>query len=211
MIKSVIFDSDGVVVDTTEYDYEAWKKTLLENGVNLSMQEYKGFLGMKGQEVVKKCIVGVSDELAVEIYTQKENYFASLVDKRGVKTIPRVVQFIKKIKRDVKIALATASPSRKIDLVMNKVKLKNFFDAIVTADDVKKGKPNPELFLKAAQKLGIVPAEGIVIEDAPNGVAAAKAGGFRCVAITTTHERKELREADYIINTFDEFKMEWLR
>lgn len=212
MIKAVIFDSDGVVVDTTQYDYDAWKKTLSEYGIDLSFPEYKVFLGMKGTEVVKKYLPHFSEDSALAIQNKKEDYLVSLVQRKGVQMIDGALDFIKKLKsKKIRIALATASPVKKLDAIMSALQIRNRFDAIVTADDVSKGKPNPEIFLKAAKKLGVSPRESIVIEDAPNGVEAAKSGGFTCVAITTTHQQKELRGADHIIDSFSDFKLEWLK
>ena len=212
MIKAVIFDMDGVVVDSINYDYEAWRDTLLKLGVSISFKDYKCFTGMKGTEIVKFYAPNLSEEDLMKFQTLKENFFINLINKNGIKPVNGVLDFINSLKKKgYKVGLATAAPTDKLNAVLTALKIKNIFDAMVNADEVKKGKPHPEIFLKAADKLHVPPAESIVIEDAVNGVKAAKAGNFLCVAITTSHSAKDLKEADHIINGYGQFDWSWLK
>ncbi len=213
MIKAVIFDMDGVVVDSTSYDFAAWKRLFSEFGLELSFATYKSFLGMLGRDIVKKLMNReLTKNEAKTFEDKKEQYFIEAVGKGDLKAIDGLLKFLDElVKANYELALATAGSRMKVAAVLKKLNLEKYFGVIVTADDVIRGKPSPDIFLKAAEGLKYSPAECIVIEDAPNGVAAAKAAGMKCIAITTTHEGDELKSADKIIGSFDELTAEMLQ
>ena len=105
------------------------------------------------------------------------------------------------------MALATGASREKLEFILKKFQIKQFFDAIITADDVENGKPDPEVFLKAAQKLGVDPENCIVMEDASNGAEAAKAAGMACIAITSTRGKNQLQKADLVVNSYQELNI----
>ena len=212
MIKAVIFDMDGVVADSTKCDFTAWRMIFSEFGSDLSFDTYKSFLGMKGIEIAKRYFPDISDDKAAGLQNKKEVYFIDCIEKEGLTATKGLVSFLDLIqKHNYHIALATAAIRDKAEAVLACLNLRSYFNVIVTSDDVSKGKPDPEMFLKAGTKLNAQPQECVVIEDAPNGVEAAKSGGMRCVAITTTHDNAELKEADLIIDSFDHLKLGILR
>ena len=207
MIRAVIFDMDGVIVDSTECDFLAWKRVFDDAGVKFSRSRYKASMGKRGVEVVKACMPWeVGDEEAQSFQDKKLQYFMEeCIEKKGIKMIEGIGEFVELVmKNDYQVALATAAVKERAEVVLEFTNLKEYFPVVVAGDQVSKGKPDPETFLKAAEKLGRAPEECVVIEDAPNGVRAAKAGGMKCIAITTTHSKDELGEADKIIDSFDE-------
>jgi beta-phosphoglucomutase family hydrolase len=205
MIKAAIFDMDGTVIDSTESDYLAWKKILEDYKIELSFREYLNVLGAKGSEIVNRYLDLDTSETR-HLLDQKEEYFKSLVNEKGLRSIQGVESLLNEIKGlNVKTSLATGAGKEKLDFIFQKVNLRNYFDVVITADDTKVGKPDPEVFLTAAIKLNTLPSDCVVFEDAKNGVKAAKNGGMKCVAIVTTHHPNELQEADLIIKSYSEF------
>lgn len=206
MIKAVIFDMDGTVIDSTESDYLAWKKVFEEYEVDFSYQEYQKVLGAQGSEIVPMYL---APSVRQEALDKKEYYFKALVEERGLNFVPGVESLLEAIKdMNIKTSLATGAGKDKLTFIFEQVKMKEYFDVVITADDTKTGKPAPDVFLNSARRLNILPSDCVVFEDAENGVKAAKAGGMKCVAITTTHEKKKLQEADLIIRSYSEFDMQ---
>lgn len=206
MIKGAIFDMDGVITDNKEQDFTAWKRVFADFGIDLTFDGYKSFTGMKGEEIVKRYIrLGAGDEEATELTLRKENYFIEEIKKNKIEPTEGVVRLLNDLKAaGIRMGIGTAAMKFKANAILEELGLKDFFDIIVSAEEVKKGKPDPETYLKVAQELGFETEECFVIEDAPNGIEAAKNGGIKCIAITTTHKRSELGQADRIIDSFDE-------
>lgn len=194
---------DGTLIESVGIDYLAWKKIFGEYNISFSYDEYTGLLGISSSVVIKSYL-GVEGAERDEILKRKLVYFREIAEESGLHATPYVASFLKKVKSiPLKMALATGARKEKMNFVFEKVPLKKYFDAFVTAEDVTYGKPAPELFLKAAGKLGVLPFECLVIEDAGNGVKAAKKANMKCLAITTTTQREKLSAADLIIDSFE--------
>jgi beta-phosphoglucomutase family hydrolase len=209
MIKAIIFDMDGVVADYQIQDFTAWRRIFKEYGFNLSYDKYLSFLGMKGEEIIGKNInPNIPTEEALKIVNRKEKYFIEEIRKNRPQPTKGLKKLLTTLSRaNLKIGLGTSAPSYKTNIVLKILGIKGFFNSIVTADEVCKGKPNPEIYLKVAKKLNVKPKECIVIEDAPKGIEAAKNAGMKCIAIPTTHKKAELKNADKIINSFNKLTM----
>ena len=206
MIKGVIFDMDGVLTDNKEQDFTAWKRVFADFGIDLSFEGYKAFTGMKGEAIVKKYIrPSAGDEEATALTRRKEDYFIEEIKKSKIDPTPGVIRLLNDLKmNNIRMGIGTAAMKFKAYAVLDELGIRDFFKVLVSAEEVKKGKPDPETYLKVAEELHLRPEECFVIEDAPNGIEAAKNGGIKCIAITTTHERSELGQADRIIDSFDE-------
>ena len=201
--KAVIFDMDGTLIASTQADYLAWQKLLAEYGVPLPYEDYFPLLGMRSMDLVrmKLQLEGPAADKALE---KKMQYFKEGVKEEGIERIPFSRSFLTELKEySVRLALATSSRKPKTELVMEHTGLLEFFEIIVTGEDVKNGKPAPDIFLRAAGKLQVAPEDCLVFEDAASGVEAAKSAGMKCVAITTTHGDSELKKADLIIERFE--------
>lgn len=118
---------------------------------------------------------------------------------------------IKLAKYGFKVALATGATNEKVSIIQMHIPLRQYFSIIVDGGDVTKGKPNPKIFLKTAEKLRVKPQTCLVFEDTLNGIKAAHNAGMKCIAITTTHTREELKEADRVIDSFDELTIETIK
>lgn len=212
LAKGMIFDMDGTVVDTIENDYKAWKKVFKDHDVDFSYEDFVMMSGVKGTELVKK-FLDMPEEDLIAIVRRKNEYFFAISEEKGLKLMPHVSKLLSYIKSaSYKTALATGGNTEKVEFILKQVNLEAYFDEIVTSDDVKRGKPNPDIFLMAAEKLGIAPSEALVWEDAPLGVQAAKNGNFKCIAITASQKggTKGLEIADKLIDSFEGIDVEEL-
>lgn len=203
--KGVIFDMDGTLIASTEADFLAWKNTFEDYNKELTYETYFPLLGMKSQDVIKKILKLHAEEVDGAL-AKKMFHFEEIMKTKGIDPIPFAEDLLKRLKKlPVKIALATSSRNMKMNLVMKKLNFLQYFDKTVTGEEVHNSKPHPDIFLKAAEKLKLHPEDCVVIEDAANGVTAAKSAGMKCIAITTTHSKEQLQHADIIIDTFEEF------
>lgn len=210
MIKAVIFDMDGVIVDSQPGYWKVDKKLLEELGVDMTKEEYDKFVGCKtayvwGSIREKYKLKQTTEEL---VDMQRSSYIKYLQE-ADIKPMDGVRETIEMLQsKGMKLAVASSSPLNVIELTMKALKLKPYFNEIVTGDYVKRSKPEPDTFLYAAEKLGVPSSECIVIEDSGNGVTAAKRGGMKCIGYISPHSGKQdLSRADYIIDSFYKINM----
>lgn len=202
--KAVIFDMDGTLVDSTKVDFLAWQKLFSLYNKELSFRNYIPLLGIKSAQVIKDFLPVKNDEEVQFALTKKLVFFHEIISENGISPVPFADVFLKQIKQfNIPVALATSSRRAKMEMVMAKLNLLSFFDAVVTGGDVKNGKPSPDIFLIAAEKLDVFPEDCIVFEDAANGVKAAKNASMKCVALASHQTIDSLQEADLIIDTFE--------
>lgn len=211
MIEAFIFDMDGTVIDSTQMDYEAWQKAMREYDAELPYEDYIAKLGAKSSEIAKEHL-DISDEEIDALISRREEYFKQIVNEKGISLLPHVEQILQQLRNaHLKTALATGANREKLQFIFDKLPLEQYFDVFVTADDVSQGKPDPDVFLQAARKLGVAPANCVVMEDAANGLEAARNGGMRCITLTTTRGADQLQGADLIISGYGELDlMRWL-
>lgn len=198
MIKAIIFDMDGVLIDSEPFIREAAIRMFAEKGVRVHPDDFLPFTGA-GEN---RFIGGVAEKYGVALDIERDKartyeFYGQLV--RGkLKPLPGVHEFIAKARaRGLKLAVASAADRVKVDINLDEIGLsEDDFDAVITGSDVTRKKPDPEIFLVAAQKMGVDSADCLVCEDAPNGIEAARAAGMRCLGITTTFSPEEL-QADW--------------
>lgn len=202
--KAVIFDMDGTLVDSTKADFLAWQKLFSHYNKELTFSEYLPLLGIKSSQVVRDFLPVKSEEEVQFALTRKLVFFHEIISENGIHPVPFADVFLKQISQyNIPLALATSSRRAKMEMVMEKLNLLIYFDTVVTGGDVENGKPSPEIFLKAAEKLNKIPGDCIVFEDASNGVKAAKNAGMKCVALASHLSHDSLQEADLVIDTFE--------
>jgi len=201
--KAVIFDMDGTLIASTEADYLAWKRLFAEYGIDLTFENYFPLLGKKSADVTKYQLHLTGDDVA-EALQKKLVYFDEVIAENGIQLIPYADVLVKSVKQyPVKMALATSSRKHKMEKVMKLVGLLSYFDVTVSGNEIENGKPAPDIFIEAAERLQVSADECVVFEDAASGVQAAKAAGMKCVAITTTHPAEALQQADMVIDSFE--------
>jgi len=187
MIQAVIFDLDGVIVDTAHYHFIAWKRLANELGIHFTEHEneqLKGVSRMRSLEIILELgNLRLSQEEMESLATKKNQWFVDYINAMKPEEIfPGVKDMIQHI-RSSGIKVALASSSKNADTVLNLLHIKDLFDAIVDGNMIAHSKPDPEIFLLAAKKLTIPPSQCLVFEDAEAGVEAAIAAGMKCVGV----------------------------
>ncbi|MDE7182191.1 MAG: beta-phosphoglucomutase [Clostridia bacterium] len=204
MIKGIIFDLDGVLLSTDEYHYMAWKSIADKLGIYFDKQINNKLRGVSRMDSLE-IILGKNNSFSVtekEMLAEEKNelyrtYLAELKPSAVEKSVRETLDKIRAL--DIKTAIGSSSKNTRY--ILEKTDLTHYFNAISDGNNITKSKPDPEVFLKAAEYIGLPPSECIVVEDAHAGIDAAKAGGFTAVAIgdARTHS-----QADYKINELKE-------
>jgi len=198
MIKAIIFDFDGVLADSKEVHRLSYNKALGGLKIKISQREFSKYFGKPSDLIIKDLLkkhrikgdVNKIYDLKNEIYL--ENINRVRLNKNGVR-------LIKILSKNYKIAIASNTKIREIELLLKRYKIKKYIKLILGWDNVKKHKPHPEIYLKVAKGLHVKPKECIVIEDSPYGVEAAKRAGMKSIAVLTTYKKHELKKADLVL------------
>ena len=203
--KGYIFDLDGVLIDSSRIHYRGWKDVLKGFGKDVDYETFRTtFFGKRGVDTLE-ALFGkgkFNDEEVRQLSDEIDSNFVKTVAEIGL-PIPGALEFVRGLKAaGQKIALGTSAPRQNVDAFLEAFSLRGIFDKEVCGDDVSHGKPNPEVFLKAASGLGEAPGDCVVFEDSLPGVTAAKAAGTVCVALLTTTTRDTLSKADFFISDF---------
>lgn len=196
----VIFDMDGVLADTGPIHFESWVKMANEIGVKFTRDFFEDTFGQQSVIITRKLLGDeVDDKELVKRANLKERYYREMV-RDNLEPLPGAIELIKTLKdKRLKLAVGSSGPPENVELLLNSLKVKKYFDVIITAAEVSKSKPEPDVFLIAAKKVNVKPENCIVIEDAPVGIEAAKRADMKSIAITTTHDKNELSSADLIV------------
>lgn len=190
MKKAIIFDVDGVLVDTVPYHFQAWKKMFEEAGAKFNFDDYlEKVNGLPRAIGIKNILTDISDSKLDKLAEKKQQYFLAMVDEKPPKPLKGVKQFLQSLGENL-FYIAAASSSKNAPFVLKKTKLDHFFNTIVSGHDFKKPKPDPELFLLAAERMGMIPSECVVFEDAYHGVEAGNRGGMYTIGMMTSNDTK---------------------
>jgi len=216
MLWALIFDVDGVVADTEALNARASVLMFRElYGVTVQPEDFRPFVGHGDERYCE----GVAEQYGVTIDTQAvvdrraANFFRLLQDE-PLPASPGVLELVAAARQDreARLAIATSGQKAKQFPVIEGTGLRlEWFDAVITGDDVTRKKPDPQIYLLTAERLAVPPTRCLVFEDAPAGVQAAKAAGMRCVAVTSTVTASELQEADIVVDSLAEVTLEGLR
>lgn len=208
MIKAIIFDFDDTLVDADTLHIEAWEKTLVDHNI----KNFDDFRSLRAEKMMGKSSLH-NAQLIVEHYKinttpedffhKKTKIFIELITR--LKLLPGAIHSLKLFKKaGLKLAIATGSPKEYIEKALKQFKIFNYFTTIITSEDVSKGKPDPETYLKACQELRLLPKECLVIEDATAGVESAKAAGCKCIAIPNKNvSTQDYSQADLVLDSLE--------
>jgi beta-phosphoglucomutase len=203
-IQGVLWDMDGVLVDTGPAHFEAWRQVLAERGMSFSHEQFRLTFGMNNAGVLAVvCDQDLETAEVQAISDRKEILFRQAV-KGNARLLPGVLEWLTRLKSlGIRQAIASSAPHANIDILVDELALRNYFEAIVSGAGLP-GKPNPDVFLEAARQIGVAPADCLVVEDAIAGVQGAVNAGMRCIAVTTTTSADNLAAADIVVNGLDE-------
>jgi len=206
---AVIWDVDGTLVDTAELYFQAWVKLAGELKKPFTRDDFAATFGRRNPEIIGLLFgTGLSQREMEALAERKEQYYKAAA-RRGVNLLPGVRPLLEGLQAaGFRQAIGSSAPRGNLDLILNLTDTQRFFDAIVSQEDTQRGKPDPQVFLVAAERLQVEPARCVVMEDAVAGVQAAKAGGMKCIAVRFAghHPENLLKDAgaDLVLTSLDE-------
>lgn len=207
-VKGLIFDLDGVLVDTVPAHFAAWKRMFEDHGYEFGKPEYRQLVdGRPRFDGALAVMTRHSKEEVRQAADKKNDYYVEMIDAGEFSVFDAAVALVRQCQQKG-LKLAAASSSANVRTVLEKAGLIDAFPVVIGGDDVERGKPNPDIFLSAAAGLGLGVEECIVVEDSSSGVQAAKAGGFYCVGLVHKGETETLEQADRIVSSLGELDVD---
>jgi beta-phosphoglucomutase len=207
MIKGIIFDMDGTMIDNMMVHHRAWQRTLADQGLKLTLEEVKEQIHGINSEILER-IFGdrFTPEQRRQISAQKEAAYREIFLPE-LKLVPGLHDFLNKLKSaNVPMAIGTAAPRENVEYVMANLKLQPYFMGVFDAQSVSRGKPDPEIFEKAAASMNLSTDQCLIFEDSVTGAEAAKRANAKSIIITTTHIEEEFHHFDNIIRFIQDFE-----
>jgi beta-phosphoglucomutase len=208
----VIFDMDGVLVDSYQPHLESWQLTAREYHLDITEPQFAHSFGCTSREIIHSLWGDTFTDDQIRQFDQRKEVIYRELIRKNIPAVAGLHGLLKSLADDgAKIAVGSSGPIENVNLVLDTLGIRNYFSAIVSAHDVRAGKPNPEVFLKAAQKLCLSPGQCLVIEDAPPGIQAAHAAGMKCIALTTSHPPDRIAAADTIVKDLGHITLDKVR
>jgi beta-phosphoglucomutase len=194
--RAVLWDLDGTIADSKDFHWRAWRETMLLGGVRISYEQFLHSFGQRNDAILGSWLPGASPERVVRLGDAKEAAFRRLVAEGPLHPLPGAVEWIEQLARQGwRQAIASSAPRANVQTMARVLGLERVMGALVSAEDVHRGKPDPEVFLVSAQRLGVEPARSVVVEDAAAGIEAARRGGMRSIGVGGD----ALRAADVVV------------
>lgn len=209
MFKAIIFDFDGTLADTKELIIETMQKTLAKAGCNVDENFIARRIGIGARALLKEALehkkIPYNNDFIEELIDSLIVGYTKLSDRETL--FDRTIDLLNELHGKIRMALATMSTRKAVTISLQNNGLKKYFEVVITADDVENPKPDPEIFLKCAEKMGLEPKDCVVVEDSVFGVKAAKKAGMKCIAVTTgsyTAEEHRREGVDLIVPSINE-------
>ena len=201
----VLFDWDGVVIDSSSQHERSWELLAAERDLFLPEGHFKAGFGKKNEIIIPTLGWGNDPAIIRELADRKEALYRELVAEEGVTILPGARELLEALKGEgIPRAVGSSTPRENLDALFATTGLDALFDAVVCGSDVSHGKPDPEVFLSGAAKLGLLPSRCIVIEDAFAGIEAARRGGMKVVGVATTNPVESLDQCDLAVVSLEE-------
>ena len=221
MLRAVIFDFNGIIVDDEPIHFELFQRVLGEEGITLTEEAYYAhYLGFDDRGAFmagfRESGRSLTDEKLAELIERKAAYYQQAIRDQVV-IFPGVKALVNNLAPSVLLAVASGALRHEIATILRTAGLLNYFQAVVSAEDVERGKPEPEIFLKVLAKLNagvkppIEPADCVVIEDSKEGIRGARRAGMRCLAVTNSHPAELLGEANAVVTNLEEVSLTFLQ
>lgn len=200
--RAVLWDVDGTLIDSREYHWLSWHGALAAENFLLTREQFERTFGRRNEEILGGYFPNYDSEAIARVGEAKEVAYRGLVRERGIGLLPGVRAWLERLRAGGWLqALASSAPRLNLDAIVSALELEHFFSAIASAEDVTEGKPDPQVFLAAASKLGVEPRRCVVVEDAPAGTEAARRAGMRSVGVLSSQTKLE---ADIVVRTLEE-------
>lgn len=210
-IQAVIWDLDGVIIDSATEHRQAWQRLAREEGIPFSDADFWATFGKRNDDIFAIHWGKLPAEQVQALANRKESYFRELI-RTTAAPLPGAMELMRELQlAGYAQALASSTPIENIELISNVLGLKRYLTILVSGETVPHGKPAPDIFLKAAQELNVDPHKSLVIEDAVAGVQAAHAAGMRCIAVAGNRDLAGLREAELMVKDLTEVAVERIR
>jgi beta-phosphoglucomutase len=211
---AAIWDMDGTLVDTAELHFAAWEEVCRERGRSFNRADFATTFGQRNPEIIRYLFDDRFDNAAIDnLGERKEELYRAAARRTGIEPLPGVRALLEGLdSAGVAQAIGSSAPRANLDLILEVTGLAQFFAVLTSSEDTQRGKPDPQVFLVAAQRLGVVPAKCLVLEDAVAGVEAARAGGMKCIAVSFVghHPAEKLRAAgaDLVVGSLEKVSAE---
>src|SRR6266516_236553 len=200
--RAVLWDMDGTLIDSEDLHWISWRNPLAKERVFITHQQFLSSFGQRNYSILPQWLgAGVTPERMEKIANAKEELYRRRVRRNGISRLPGVADWLHRLHQEGWLqAIASAAPRANIDAVLEALSASHIFQAIVSAEDVHRGKPDPEVYLTAAARLGVAPERCIVVEDAVAGVEGARRAGMKCIGVS--RDGKHL-PADVVVESLD--------
>ncbi len=211
-LEAVLWDMDGVIADTMQYHMSAWRDILQDMGITMTEEDFRPLFGQRHDRIIRHFLGDKMTHEEIEALSDRKQALYRQRVAKDIRAFPGVIDLMKALQKNgIKAALASSATKENVDVIVEGLGIAKFFQAFVNGPEVAEGKPSPLIFQLAAKKLGTQPADCVVIEDAIAGVAAAKTGGMKCIAVTNSLPRERLKDADLIVDSLEEVNIDILR
>ena len=195
----VIFDMDGVLVDSAEAHFQSWQRLGRQQGVQLTQEQFSATFGRQNRDIIPLLFGEVSEPALQEMADRKERIYRDLI-RADPPIVDGAMDLVVSLhEAGAQLAVGSSGPRANIDLILEAMGVRNQVGVVVSSDDVSRGKPDPQVFSMACNRLGLPSRHCVVIEDAPSGVEAARAAGAHCVAVLMHHSRESLKRAHRVV------------
>ena len=208
-----LFDWDGVIIDSHNQHEKSWSKLAEEENKVLPDNFFKMTFGMRNENIIPNFfgnwIDVTNQEEVTRLADRKEEIYREIIISDGIEPLPGVRDLLQSLRsEEIACSIASSTPIANIETVMGMIGLSDYFDAITAAEDVSNGKPNPEVFLKAAEKIKVDPKNCVVFEDAHVGIEAGLAANMQVIAVATTHPVESLGNAHMVTENLESIDAE---
>ncbi len=206
--RAVLWDLDGTLIDSMPYHWQAWQDILRQINRHVEHGVWNQTVGMRNSEIIPLLFPDMSPEQAQYVDQAKEARYRELIELQGIELLPGVAEWIERFKNlGWKQAVASSAPPENVATIAHVLHFNSTFEALISGADVQRGKPDPDIFLAAAQRLSVPPQHCLVIEDASTGIEAAHRAGMKAIGVLNTHPHLE---ADVVVRSLRDLTWEMI-